>query len=97
MERIIVAQKKLNDAIKREFEVIKKYAQAVNDNNEEDLDILYPELSKAVIERVEAKKIVDAIRAQVLSECTTSSECKIKTRVWIDKEGIEHTIEYFVV
>ena len=78
MEKLLLTQEKLKEAIKAEQE-----AKIFMD--------------ETVRNRIEAQKEYDDARQQYINENKTFAVQRKCYRIWTDKNGEQHKIEYFVV
>ena len=93
MERLLAAQKKLEEALSKEQEITNEMLEATA-NEKSALVELVEEAEK---NRLEAESNLKAAREEFLSNVAIKRNEKLTRRKWIDVEGNEHMIEYLIV
>ena len=93
MERLLAAQKKLEEALSKEQEITNEMLEATA-NEKAALVELVGEAEK---NRLEAESNLKAAREEFLSNVVIKRNEKLTRRKWIDVEGNEHMIEYLIV
>lgn len=93
MERLLAAQKKLEEALSKEQEITNEMLEATA-NEKAALVELVEEAEK---NRLEAESNLKAAREEFLSNVAIKRNEKLTRRKWIDVEGNEHMIEYLIV
>ena len=93
MERLLAAQKKLEEALSKEQEITNEMLEATA-NEKAALVELVGEAEK---NRLEAESNLKAAREEFLSNVAIKRNEKLTRRKWIDVEGNEHMIEYLIV
>lgn len=93
MERLLAAQKKLEEVLSKEQEITNEMLEATA-NEKAALVELVEEAEK---NRLEAESNLKAAREEFLSNVAIKRNEKLTRRKWIDVEGNEHMIEYLIV